>query len=255
MLKAIIFDLDDTLIDWSGSDNSVDWDAIHTHRLGGVFDYLRGKHPLEDIQAYVAEYHRHMNDAWVSSRASLVAPHLGTILVEAATALGVPADCIESQECLDAYRWVAIPGARLFPEVVDMLTLFRDAGVRFGIVTNAHQPMWLRDLELEAFGISDFFPKCRLSAADHGYIKPHPSIFRAALDCLGVEPEEAVFVGDDLDADVGGAKAVGIYTVLRMSRRFPPNLNGGLRPDSLIDSLTELPAILDQQFPGWNNTR
>ena len=249
MLKAILFDLDDTLIDWS--EMTEDWDTMQLRHLDGVFDYLCQHHPLTDRNAYVHEFYQRTMNAWTSARMTLVAPSLPEVLLEAAHAVGVPQGRITSRACMEAYRWGVLPGARLFPEVREMLGQFYKRGLKLGIITNAYQPMWARDVELEHFALSEFFPDCRFSAADHGYLKPHPSIFEAAMKRLGTKPEETVFVGDNLEADIAGAKQAGIHAVLRLLRRRPVALDGSIQPDSTIQSLDELPAIFDHYFPGW----
>ena len=59
-------------------------------------------------------------------------------------------------------------------------------------------------LEIDA-GISSFF---------HGKTKPHASIFRAVLDLLDVGPDDAVMVGDTVEDDVEGARAIGMRAIL-----------------------------------------
>ena len=167
-----------------------------------------------------------------------------------AVALGASADTLDTRRCLDAYRWKALPGTVTFAEVPETLALLRTHGIKFGIVTNAPQPMWLRDIEMKEHGLYDFFPDCRISAADVGYLKPHPAIFQAALRCLELEPEETVFVGDDLEADIAGAKRAGMRAILRQVARRQA-INDIIVPDATINRLDELPAILDQWHPGW----
>ncbi len=250
-LKAVLFDLDDTLIDWSGF--KADWAVVEHKHLSGVFNYLRADvHPLPDLDAYVAEVRNRLMGAWTSARMNLRAPNLGTILVEAAAALGAPAATLDPRRCLDAYAWEAVNSTVGFPDAPVMLKLLQDHGIKVGIVTNAHQPMWLRDIEMRTHGLLDYFPTCRISAADIGYLKPHPAIFQAALNCTGTNPSETVFVGDDPEADIVGAQAAGLLAVLRRSRRGMPNLSR-IVPDEVIDSLEELPAILDGWYPGWRN--
>lgn len=249
MLKAVLFDLDDTLIDWSGLNE--DWDSLQQSHLESVFEFICGYHRLENKRAFIDEYYSRMMGAWTSARDTLIAPRLGDILLESAHALGLPEGLITSDMCMEAYQWDVLPGARLFPEVVDVLTELHNSGLKLGIVTNAAQPMWARDVELDAFDLTRFFPDCRFSAADHGYLKPHPSIFKAAMNCLGVKPEETVFVGDNLEADVAGAKQAGIYAIWRRIQRRPTLLDGHIEPDSQIHSLVELYDIFDEQFPGW----
>jgi HAD superfamily hydrolase (TIGR01509 family) len=249
MLKAVLFDLDDTLLDWSGFKNNwPDIDRLHLRRL---FDYVGAEiQPIENFDAYCAEYSTRMADAWVASRTTMRAPNLGNILVETTVAFGVPADMLDARRCLEAYQWEAIPGTKMFPEVPETLALLREHGLKIGIVTNAHQPMWIRDIEITTLGILEFFPECRFSAADVGYLKPHPLIFQAALKCVGAKPEEAVFVGDDPDADIVGAQSAGLKAVMRRLPRRPFT-SETIIPDAFISRLDELPLQLDSWYPGW----
>lgn len=248
MLKAVIFDLDDTLIDWSKF--SGDWAEMESRHLSGVFDYVCELHALTDREQYYTEVRNRTMTAWTDARSTNIAPNLGAVLIESAEALGVPPGRLDMRRCLEAYRWDAVQGTEIFPEVVDVLTQLRDAGLKLGIITNAYQPMWLRDIELKTYGLLHFFPDCRFSAADVGLLKPRVEIFQGALECLGVQPSEAVFVGDDPDADVVGAQAAGIKAVWRETRRRPILLDG-LVPDGRLRSLEELPTLLDAWYPGW----
>ena len=250
VLRAVLFDLDDTLIDWSGFDH--DWEKHERTLLRSVYDYVRAElHPLDDFEALVATFFARTRAAWEDARASLRAPHLGAVLANSLVDLGVPPARVNARRLLEAYPWGAHPGAAVFPDALDVLPLLRRHGVRVGIVTNAYQPMWLRDREIEHFGLLPHFPECRVSAADVGYLKPHPAIFEHALRLVGARPEQAVFVGDNPVADIAGAQAVGLQAVLRVTHPAPPMLSGLIVPDRAVNSLHELPDILDQWFPGW----
>jgi FMN phosphatase YigB (HAD superfamily) len=249
-LKAVLFDLDDTLLDWSGFKQ--EWATFEVGYLRRVFDYVCAEiHPLSDLDNYVIEFRNRTREAWRAGRGTLVAPHLGTLLVETAVALGAPADKLDAHRCLEVYGWGVVPGTTAFPEAVEMLKLFQEKGVKVGIITNAYQPMWLRDLELRELGLFDYFPTCRISAADVGYLKPHPAIFEGALKCLGTNPQETIFVGDNPIADVAGAQGAGLQAILRVAHPVPPMLSGLIIPDGAINNLNELPAVLDNLYPGW----
>jgi putative hydrolase of the HAD superfamily len=77
-----------------------------------------------------------------------------------------------------------------------------------------------------------------LTSHAHGKTKPHESIFRALLGLLAVEPEDAVMVGDTIEEDVEGARAVGMHAVLLDREGRYPEIEGRL------DDLRELPAAL-----------
>lgn len=102
----------------------------------------------------------------------------------------------------------------------------------------------------ERFGLSD--------AVDHivtshstGWQKPHPAMFRRALALASVAPAEAVMIGDQLHADIVGAKQLGIATVWKRNGSVA-DIHHPVRPDAIIESLVEVPTLL----ANWmNNAR
>jgi putative hydrolase of the HAD superfamily len=120
----------------------------------------------------------------------------------------------------------------LYDDVPDALATLRAAGLRIGLVSNSSRDVGdfarHHGLDVDA-GISSFH---------HGRTKPHASIFRAVLDLLGVEPPEAVMVGDTIADDVEGARALGMRAIL-VDRE-------GLNPDfePRLETLNELPPLL-----------
>ena len=80
-----------------------------------------------------------------------------------------------------------------------------------------------------------------MSSSQHGYVKPHPSIFEAALHLIGVDAADAVMVGDSVRQDVDGARQVGMRAILLARAGVPAEPIDGV---PVIGSLTELPAYL-----------
>jgi HAD superfamily hydrolase (TIGR01458 family) len=76
--------------------------------------------------------------------------------------------------------------------------------------------------------------------------KPSPVMFEAAARSLGLEPDDLLMVGDSLDADIVGARALGCSSALVRTGRFDPGELAGAptQPDAVIDSISELPVIL-----------
>jgi HAD superfamily hydrolase (TIGR01458 family) len=76
--------------------------------------------------------------------------------------------------------------------------------------------------------------------------KPSRAYFEAALAELGAEPSDAVMVGDDVEADVRGAKAVGLRGVLVRTGKFREETlsRAEPKPDAVVDSLADLPELL-----------
>ena len=252
MLKAIIFDMDDTLIDWS--QRSEDWREYERHHLKQVFDYVaRDVHPVHAPEAFFQATQSLAREAWLEAPRELRAPNLGAVMAKALEQIGVPADRIDVEACLQAYDWQPMRGVAAYLDAAEILPILREHGIQIGLITNAYQPMWMRDRELEAVGLLMHFAPCRLSSADVGYLKPHPAIFEAALQCLGVQADEAVFVGDSPETDIAGAQSVGIRAVLRVGRRTPPMISGLIVPDGAVNDLYELLPILDTWYPGWRS--
>lgn len=106
---------------------------------------------------------------------------------------------------------------RCFPEVPDVLARLRDKGYRLAVVSNfdSRLPGILRAVGIDAFMDAIIY------SSRAGSAKPDPAIFQQALDALGIAPEQALHVGDSVEADVGGAKAAGLKALLISRGRVP----------------------------------
>ena len=251
-LKGALFDFDDTLVDWSGV--QLGWREIEAARLSRVQEHVFHKTRAYWLTAdrLLETYLQRTRAAWSEARLTLRAPHMPSILMETLDALGVATDRLDVDDVIRAYDWNVVPGTVVFPDVPPMLRALQLAGVKLGIVTNASQPMAMRDAELERHGLIQFFPDCRLSAADAGYLKPDKRIFNCALERMGTSPAETVFIGDNPEADIAGALSVGMKAVLRVTKRAEAN-GACTAYQPRLRSMEGLPAILDEWYPGWRN--
>jgi ribonucleotide monophosphatase NagD (HAD superfamily) len=78
--------------------------------------------------------------------------------------------------------------------------------------------------------------------------KPSPAYFEAALEALDADPELTWMVGDDLEADIGGAQRMGMKTVLVRTGKFRKEdlVDSPVKPDGVVESIAALPAWLGE---------
>ena len=128
----------------------------------------------------------------------------------------------------------------LFDDVVPALELLKRRGIVLGVISNLRQDMGelCKQLRLEPY--LDF---C-VTSSEAGAEKPHPPIFLAALQRAGVSANEAVHVGDQYQADVEGARAVGIRPVLLDREGWYQNVNDCSR----IATLPQLDQLLAEKL-------
>ncbi|MCF8143016.1 MAG: HAD-IA family hydrolase [Deltaproteobacteria bacterium] len=123
---------------------------------------------------------------------------------------------------------------------------------RLGLLSNfTHAPAALKLIDL--LGLDDFFEVVLISG-EMGFRKPHPRVFDKLAGSLGVDGGEMLYVGDDTDADIGGALSAGIQPVwftYARDRKSPLPLGATSDPSEIpapdipsISSWGELPALL-----------
>jgi putative hydrolase of the HAD superfamily len=137
-------------------------------------------------------------------------------------------------------------GAHLDPEAVPLLDALRTDGVRVGLCSNA--PYRVRSLheQLAFLGLDRHLDAVTFSA-EVGWRKPSPRIFEAAMRRLGTDADRTVMVGDSETADIAGAHAAGMRTVL-LSRR---GAHVASDADAVIAALRELPGALRNMGIYW----
>ena len=132
--------------------------------------------------------------------------------------------------------------AALRPGALETLTTLRDWGLKLGAISNTVQPARYMQQAHVRRGLAPFF-EVEVYSSETGIAKPHPAIFRAALEALDVAPERAAYVGDRLRADVAGAQAVGMKGILiEVAHRVEHD--PAIVPDARIAELPELLGVL-----------
>jgi putative hydrolase of the HAD superfamily len=142
----------------------------------------------------------------------------------------------------EMYReWAACQHFSLYDDVEPVFRELSGRGVRIGLISNTHRCLasFQSHFELEPFVFG------AISSSEHGYMKPHASIFQAALGLLGAVAADSVMVGDNPAEDIEGALSIGMRAVLlRRSGTRPPWSDADVADVPVITSLGELPALL-----------
>jgi putative hydrolase of the HAD superfamily len=183
VIRAVVFDLWDTLVEFPASEADVLKVRLAEHAAIGT-----------------EEFERRWRDGY---RASQTGP-----LADSYRALGVPDEHLAAH--VTARHDFTRSALRLRPGALEALTALRRRGVKLGLITVCSEdvPATWPETELAGhFDVETFSSSC-------GLIKPDPEIYLRTLELLGVEPAEALFVGDGANDELAGAERVGMVPVL-----------------------------------------
>jgi HAD superfamily hydrolase (TIGR01549 family) len=204
-LKAVLFDVDFTLVK-PGPDLGPEGYQLLGRRFGLELDPARY---AEARAAAIKTVERHPEldhdeEMWVLFTERIIR--------------GMGGDSDRAYECaVEMTRaWEHAENFDLFEDTLPVLAELRAHGLKIGLVSNTGRDLGAF-VDHHALDVD-----VALGSASHGKTKPHPAIFQAALDQLGVSAEEAVMVGDSLEDDVEGARALGMRAFLvDRDDRFP----------------------------------
>ena len=141
-------------------------------------------------------------------------------------------------ECAgEIYReWAGCQHFFLYDDVAPVLRELATRGLKIGLISNSHRCLASFQEHFELRGLIT----AAVSSSEHGYMKPHPSIFEAALALAGAGAGESLMVGDSVTHDIDGARRVGMRGVL-VHRSDDPAPAADV---PVIRSMSELPALL-----------
>ena len=220
-IQAVLFDLDFTL-----AKPGPDLGPEGYQRLGRRFGLELDPSRYQEARLKAVEGlrkhpdFRHDEEIWVAFTERIIR--------------GMGGDADRAYECaVEMTRaWEQAHNFDLFDDALPVLAELRRYGLKLGLVSNTGRDV---DNFLAHHGIEI---DAALSSRVHGKVKPHPTIFQAVLDRLGVEPEHAAMVGDSPEDDLEGARSLGMRAFL-VDRE-------GVYPDAAdrLPDLFALPAAL-----------
>jgi putative hydrolase of the HAD superfamily len=203
VLRAVLFDWGGTLMEDEWSDEI----ALEGHAAGLAAIQRDG---LPEAAAFT-EFLR-ANEADLFPLASDDEIDITAVMVDSFSRQGIDLKDDDIRLFLQSAQDVWSSYYRLAASTHALLEALRSRGLRLALVSNTASPQWLLQPILERQGLVERLDAVVLSS-EVGKRKPHPAIFERALEELGVEPADALFVGDRLEADILGASRVGMKTV------------------------------------------
>jgi putative hydrolase of the HAD superfamily len=218
VLEAVLFDWGHTLMDWV-------WDEELLE--AGVRAGLEAVGAPPDRAAPVAARYRaevRLTD-WEVPEEVEYEPLVRTMLAE--SGVDVDEDALRAYLLAEHAAWA--PARRRASMSVALLDALHERGLKTGLVSNSMDPPWILLRDLEEQELAERLDATVFSS-EIGVRKPRPEIFLAALERLGVSAESSLFVGDRLEADVRGARDVGMRTVQAMWFRAEEDVDG-VEPD------------------------
>lgn len=219
-IKAVLFDLDNTLFNRDL--------AFHKWAQGFVAEKMCGE--SEDYRAQALE-----QIVGIDSHGYTTKEHLFTQV-----RVLYPVITEEVQTLCDRFYREWLVHMVLDPQTVLLLDALDSENIPYGIVTNGPSQ---QHHKIQQLGLHHR-TTCIFVSAEYGCNKPDPSIFRAAAASLGLPCENILFVGDNPEADMCGAHAVGMQTAWIHCGATWPEALAHVEPDHVIGSLGELMALL-----------
>jgi putative hydrolase of the HAD superfamily len=182
-MRAVIFDLWDTLVEWPSAEGS------------GLMETLAGLAglPLEELDQRLRGHHRQLQTG---------------PLAAVYRAVGIPEENLAA--ALAAHHDLARRALRLREGAAAALAELRGRGLKLGVITVCSEDVPARWPESDLAGLFD----AETFSSECGLMKPEPEIYLRTTRALGVEPGDCLFVGDGANDELAGAERVGIRPVL-----------------------------------------
>ena len=226
-VRAVLFDVDFTLCR-PGPALSADRYARIAARHGVTLDVARYEAAREAAALNLKRHPELLHDDTIWHRFT------AEIFLGMGGPKGIASECATEIE----QGWEVSENFELFEDALPVLEELRRARLGIGLVSNG-----IRDLT-EFVAHHGLDVDAIVDSRTHGRVKPHPTIFQAALELLGVDAGAAVMVGDSLEEDVEGARALGMRAILVDREERHPEV------EERLTDLYGLPAALGLSRPG-----
>ena len=230
-IKAVIFDIDNTLVDFYKMKELAIEEAIYAMIAAGL------KKSHDEIWNAIDKIYRKQGVEYQ------------TIFNDVLKQFDGKVDNKKLGAAISAYRRVKTGHIMPYANVIPTLIELTKRGYKLGVISDAPSlQMWIRLCDM---GLEHFFDFV-IAAEEEGELKPSPLPFRKAIELLKLKPEEILMIGDSIYKDIAGAKNIGMVSVLAkyglLGKRVvgiqPYPANDKVKPDYEISDIKELLEIL-----------
>lgn len=227
-MKAVLFDLGNTLAQYHAPGGS---HGLISRAVSAVEDYLRGEGLVSDSSDDIQARFRAENHESPNYRVRPLDKRLSRIF-----RISDPA--ILGEACRVFLKPIC-EGSVIYEDTIPVLQELRKHGIKTAVVSNSPwgSPPDLWGREIERLGLVPYFDALCF-CGEVGWRKPAKPIFHLALNRLGVEPADCLFVGDRPKWDIEGPRAIGMNAVLI-------DRDGAYPDHPSIKDLRELPAMVE----------
>jgi putative hydrolase of the HAD superfamily len=231
--RAILFDLDDTLISSSGERREV-WSETfrpHAHRMPGCAEEDLVKALEAELRWFWSDPVRHREGRLDMARTR------GRVLAAVLARFGID-DALLVADLAEDFRVHRERRTYLFDDAHRVLDALRGSGLRLGLITNGEGPV--QRAKVERFDLLHRFHHIQIEG-EHPFGKPEPAAYAHALETLGAAPGEAWIVGDNLEWEVAVPQRLGFAQSIWFDghgRGLPRRTE--IRPDRVLTRLRDL---------------
>jgi FMN phosphatase YigB (HAD superfamily) len=249
-LKAILFDMGSTLLEFENST----WDVLGRLSTQKGYEFLKVQNiNLPNFEEFSKILYEKFLKARTEVGQSLKEFKFEEVISDFFTTLNLSTSDGIYGSFLEVYYRPVTDQVTLIDGAEEILKFFsREAGsfgkkknLKIGLISNTIFPEEFHLRELKRFGLCPYLDAYFFSSTV-GFRKPHPKIFQRALEKLEIDPAEAVFIGDRLQEDVGGAQKVGMKGILKYHQGRDYTLP--IVPDAQVLELKELPETVKRLF-------
>jgi len=233
-LRAVLFDVDDTLFSTTEFARAARANAVRAMIAAGldVPEAVVQKELDEVLVEFTSNYDHHYDQLLKRLRPKSLQSSNPALIVAAGVA---------------AYHDTKFRELKPFPDVVPLLSALRAAGLITGVITHGWTTKQAE--KIVRLGLLPHLDRRAIFISDQlGVSKPNPKIYALALRDLGLQPAEAMYVGDSPSHDITPPKSLGMKAVwARRASRHKPSVGDAI-PDHEVEDFTSLQAILREQY-------